>query len=87
MKNLVLAVLFILAISGCAQKVWVNPTKTSNEARRDLMECQQEVNRYGFVPNYGMGIAAGIEEGMRKNEIMTGCMQMKGYDLRVVQDK
>lgn len=74
-------ILSFVFISGCAQKVWVNPSVTQEKAQRDLAECQYDAEKYGYVQTWGTGVGAGIEEAIRKNELMSKCMTLKGYQL------
>ncbi len=85
MKNLIgLLLLLPLIIGGCAtQNTWVHSTKTQAEAQKDFMECQYDAEKHGFVP-YGGGtsaVSAGIQEGVRKVQLMSSCMTSKGYYL------
>ena len=74
-------ILIALCLTGCAQGIWVKQTATSQQAQRDFAECEYDAKKFSYVPMYGSGIGAGIEEGMRYNELMNQCMIVKGYHL------
>lgn len=90
MRKILVAVLIIIASTGCAsQMVWYQEGKSFTEAENDFHDCKYDAVKYGYVPiQYNAysapgasGLAAGLEEGLRQNEIMKECMKSKGYRL------
>ncbi len=85
-KNSLRAVAVVLALSGCMQKVWINPSATYEQSQKDFNECKYDAVKYNggsSMYNSGMtsAIQSGFEQGLRENEIMTSCMTSKGYYL------
>lgn len=66
--------------------VWYQEGRTYEEAQKDFQECKYDAVKYGYVPIQYNAYpsapgAAGLEQGLRQNEIMTECMKSKGYHL------
>lgn len=86
MKRLIIAIIAATQLTACAGASWHHNYKTGSEAQSDLSYCQYETEKYGFVPmqwgaGTGAAVVAGIEEGSRRNKLMSQCMKMKGYYL------
>lgn len=83
MKLFAVALLGVLC-SGCAgERIWVNPSKSSEEAQKDFRECSYDSDKHSFVP-YGDGrspVSAGLQQGFQSVNLMNGCMQSRGYSL------
>jgi len=87
----IILLLWAILLTGCVttanQLVWYNPTKTLAEAEHDLRMAQYDATKYGYVAPSMMGdplasgFAAGLQAGFRKNEIVSGYMQSRGYRL------
>ncbi len=78
-KGIIALIATTVFITGCAKTMWVNPNVSNDQAQKDFAECQYDTVKHGHVDMWGTGVGAGIEEGLRKNEIMTTCMSSKGY--------
>jgi hypothetical protein len=81
-----LVVYILFNITGCANKVWVNPNVTSDKANQDMADCKYDSVKYGHVNMWGTGVGAGIEQGLREVEIISTCMSTKGYRLESQQE-
>ena len=81
-KGIIAIALSSAFISGCSQKVWINPSVSNQQAQKDFAECKYDTVKYD-TPYNGVSdpIAAGIASGFRQNEIMSTCMTAKGYRL------
>ena len=80
MKKIIVSMGCLLMLAGCAgPQNWIKPGVTQEEANQDLRECDYESEKYAFVPIYGTGAAAGIEQALRKHDLMAKCLSMKGY--------
>ena len=75
MKNLILAVLSLVALSACAPtRPLVDPSRTDmNAYERDLLACQQ---LSGEVPGVGTGAAGGAAVGYLLGTVL--CRTMGG---------
>jgi membrane-associated protease RseP (regulator of RpoE activity) len=85
-ENCIAAGSCVLVLSGCASSsVWYQEGKLDSEAERDLRDCKYDAVKHGYVqPSpYGdpiaSGIAAGISQSFRQNDIIIACMEAKGY--------
>ena len=63
---------------GCGGK-WTKPGATQADFDRDWAACDYEAAKYGYGPMWGTGVGAGIEDGLRQNELRTKCMRAKGW--------
>ena len=83
LKVIIALTIATLLISGCAKKMWINPNVTNEQAQKEFAECQYDSVKH--TPSYDLvsdPIAAGISQGMRKDDIMSTCMASKGYLLK-----
>ena len=68
------------ALGGCSRRVWYRPGAGPEDFASDRAACKYEALKFGFVPiGPAGGFAAGIEQGLRQNEIFNGCMEGKGW--------
>lgn len=78
--NKIVIVALIVTLAGCAKPMWVNPNVSQQQAQKEYSECQYDAVKHGRSYN-GMDdpIAAAFAIESRKSDLMTACMQMKGY--------
>lgn len=72
-KGCLISVAVIATLSGCAETRynWVRPNTTSTDRTTALSECQYQIKLNKTEPS-------------RQNELMTLCMQGKGFRWRAV---
>ncbi len=93
MKILVGFFLLVFLIGGCeSQMAWVHPSKTRDQARKDMDECWDIADRNVFVPLKGAGsfASAATQQKLRKEKTYEGCMASRGYssvDKQVLDDE
>ncbi len=78
MKRLLIGLLAVASLTGCTT-IMVKPGASTYEFEQDKRACEYEALKYGHVEMWGSGVGAGIEEGMRKNEITRSCLEQKGW--------
>lgn len=79
MRGIALVVLAVLGVSGCAQPVWLHPTKDEAAFTADKNECTYEATK--ATAYHTPDMYAAFNQTKQKNEIFTLCMQNKGYHL------
>lgn len=82
-RAIILFLLVVNLVSCTSSKVWVNPSSSKEQARKDLAGCKYDANKHSFVP-YGKDvspISAGIQEGFQSSNLLDQCMRAKGYSL------
>lgn len=77
MKRIFGVVLATCFVTACAQKVWHNADVTTDEANRDFATCRFASKAYTSTVSQ----TSGFYEAMRQNELMSLCMESKGYTL------
>jgi len=85
------AVVCILTLAGCANNVrWVRPGATAADFEADKLRCEYDARlataNSATAPTYGMGnaIGQGISLGIEQANLMTLCMQTKGWTRQTV---
>lgn len=78
-----------LALAGCASNVrWVRPGATAIEFDQDRLRCEYEaelaIANAPVGSGTGAAIASGISTGLKKVELMTLCLQTKGWTRQTV---
>lgn len=96
MKNLILFFFIVLTLSGCAEKVWSNSDKSTQQFHADRAQCtalshglstNQISPTYGGNTAFGGGFAQGfnatsaILASHLQNEIYSDCMKGLGWVL------
>lgn len=71
------------ALAGCTT-IMVKPGSSQYDFAADKSTCEYEALKYGHVDirsggGIGAGFSAGIEEGLRRNEITKACLEQKGW--------
>ena len=82
MKKIVLVLLAMGMLSGCAKTVWVHPEYTPAKWKKDSYECdrdsRQSVNSGGGFGIIG-GISSGIAAGIQMKDLFNRCLESKGW--------
>jgi tetratricopeptide (TPR) repeat protein len=81
--RLCIVLLLITFCSGCASRVWVNPSKNDAEAQKDFRECKYDSEKGSYTPysNVMSPISAGLQEGFQSVSLLSNCMESRGYRL------
>lgn len=68
--------------AGCGGKiVYQRPGATQTDFEQDKAQCDYEATKHSYTPMgaFGDPFMSGIQEGMRYNKLMEGCMRSKGW--------
>jgi hypothetical protein len=79
---LLLVTLACLVITGCGGKtIFTKPGATSADFEQAKVECEFEATKYSYTPMgaFDSPIMSGIQEGLRRNELLFQCLQAKGW--------
>ena len=92
-RQVVLYSLAVLLLGGCAPGKWYKSGATVQSFEMDKAQCEYDATLVGYTPSsggyyrtYGQAAAAGfiqgIEQGLRRLEIMKACLRARGYEFK-----
>ena len=82
MKKIMLVVIGVLLIAGCAgSRVYQRPGATLADFEKDKRECTYQA-KLATASHSGTSIASGIEIGLLRVELFQDCMEVKGWMLQ-----
>ena len=78
MKKIILFLLAMVMLGGCAQTVWVHPEYTPEKWKKDSYECEKDARQSGY---FGTGITGSIN----MQNFFNRCLESKGWMRQTAQ--